>query len=161
MNEKGNGYAVSVTYCRTCETTWRPAGQTAREACPGCGKTKDVRKRTSSGDIEKIKAWRAKRPKQSTDWYRRQRRRALLLVGRGVLVCVRCGCDRPELLEINHKNGGGRKDLVGKWFHRALVRLERNTDDLELLCRPCNAIHYLEMKYGPLPLRVVWKGASK
>jgi hypothetical protein len=41
------------------------------------------------------------------------------------------------------------------------VRLERDTADLELLCRPCNAIHYLESKYGPLPLRVVWEGGQK
>lgn len=155
-------YAVAVTYCRQCETTWRPTGQTAREDCPGCGKKKDVRKRRRDrNNIEAVKAWRAKRPKQSTDWMRRQRRRALMLVGDGAIACVRCGCDRPELLEINHKNGGGRKDLVGKWFYRAIVKLERKTDDLELLCRPCNAIHYLESKYGPLPLKVVWEGGQK
>jgi hypothetical protein len=33
---------------------------------------------------------------------------------------------------------------------------KRTTEDLELLCRPCNALHWLEMKYGPLPMRVVW-----
>jgi hypothetical protein len=161
MNEKRSNYAVPVACCRQGDTTWRPTGSRAREKCPGCGKQKDVRKRKVASTIEKIKEWRAKRPKQSTDWNRRQRRRALVLVGRGAIVCVRCGCDRPELLEINHKNGGGRKDLVGKWFHRAIARLERETNDLELLCRPCNAIHYLEMKYGPLPLRVMWEGGQK
>jgi hypothetical protein len=161
MSEERTDYAVPVTFCRQCETTWRPSGKTAREDCPGCGKKKDVRKRKTAGDIEKVKAWRADRPKQSTEWMRRQRRRALILVGQGAIACVRCGCDRPELLEINHKNGGGRKDLVGKWFYRAIVKLERDTGDLELLCRPCNAIHYLESKYGPLPIRVVWEGGEK
>jgi hypothetical protein len=162
MIEQTADYAKSVVCCRQCDTTWRTQGSHARENCPKCGKRKDVRYRPGRrGDIEKIKAWRAKRPKQSTDWMRRQRRRALVLVGQGTIACVRCGCDRPELLEINHKSGGGRKDLVGKWFYRAIVKLERDTDDLELLCRPCNAIHYLESKYGPLPLRVVWEGAAQ
>jgi hypothetical protein len=80
--------------------------------------------------------------------------------GKAAIACVRCGCDRPELLEINHKNGGGRKDLVGKWFYRAIVKLERDTGDLELLCRPCNAIHYLELKHGPLPFRMTWEGGE-
>lgn len=162
MTVERSDYAVAVACCRQCDTTWRPAGQSARENCPGCGKKKDVRKREGGrGNIEKIKAWRAERPKQSTDWMRRQRRRALIIVGQGTIACVRCGCDRAELLEINHKNGGGRRDLVGKWFYRSIVKLERETDDLELLCRPCNAIHYLEMKYGPLPIRVVWEGGPK
>jgi len=68
------------------------------------------------------------------------------------------GCDRSELLEINHKEGGGGKELrgTGHKFYREIAKLRRAVDDLELLCRPCNAIHYLELKYGPLPFRVVW-----
>lgn len=42
------------------------------------------------------------------------------------------------------------------WFYREIAKLRRAVDDLELLCRPCNAIHYLELKHGPLPFRVVW-----
>lgn len=76
--------------------------------------------------------------------------------------CTRCGCDDVRLLEINHKNGGGyveQKTKIphGAPFYSKLIRGKRKTDDLELLCRPCNAIHYLEMKYNEkFPLNVVW-----
>jgi hypothetical protein len=90
--------------------------------------TKDVRKRKTAPDIEKIKAWRAQNPGQSTKSEQRYRRRALLIVGGGKIACVRCGCDRPELIEINHKNGGGRPELksIGKLWSRLIARLERD-----------------------------------
>jgi hypothetical protein len=80
-------------------------------------------------------------------------------------VCSRCGCDDWRLLEVNHKNGGGRKANEGGWgapdFKRAVIQGRRKTDDLEILCRPCNAIHYLELKFGPLPMKVLWTAEGK
>lgn len=43
-------------------------------------------------------------------------------------------------------------------FYRDIIALRRPVDDLEILCRVCNAKHYLEMKYGKLPIVVMWKG---
>src|SRR5690349_5266768 len=85
-----------------------------------------------------------------------------MLVGRGSVLCIRCGCDRPEMLEINHKNGGGREELrrLKTTFYRMIARLERAVDDLELLCRPCNAVHALELRHGPLPFKVTWLANS-
>ena len=152
-----------VVACRQCDATWRPNATRTHENCPNCGKRKDVRLRKSAPrNLEGLKAWRAANPGYSTEWERRYRRRALLVIGSGSIVCVRCGCDRPELIEINHINGGGGKELKGlgnKW-HRQIAKLERATDDLELLCRPCNAVHALELKHGPLPFRVVWEGKT-
>lgn len=152
-----------VVACRACDTTWKPSCTTTREPCPGCGKIKEVRARPkATRNIDGLKVWRAARPGYSTEWERRYRRRALLVVGRGSVSCVRCGCDRPDLIEINHKNGGGGKELRGlgnKW-HRQIAKLERPVDDLELLCKPCNAVHALELKHGPLPFRVVWGGSD-
>jgi hypothetical protein len=78
--------------------------------------------------------------------------------------CVSCGCDDMRLLEVNHKNGGGGKEM-GKGianksmtFYRDITMLRRKTDDLEVLCRVCNAKHYLELKYGKLPIKVTWEG---
>jgi hypothetical protein len=72
--------------------------------------------------------------------------------------CIRCGCDDIKLLEINHKNGGGTKELQnGKLmtkFYRNIHEGIRKTDDLEILCRICNARHYLELKYGKLPYKI-------
>jgi len=77
--------------------------------------------------------------------------------------CVRCGCNDIRLLEINHKNGGGRQtdfknNRGGAYMVQAIVKDIRKTNDLEILCRPCNNIHYLEMKYGKLPIKVIWEG---
>lgn len=145
--------------CGGCEWVWKPTGSRTTEPCPKCGRVRDVRKRTYvQSNVPGINAWRASRPGYSTEQDRKSRRQAMQLVGRGLVACVRCGCDRSELLEINHKEGGGGKELrgTGHKFYREIAKLRRAVDDLELLCRPCNAIHYLELKYGPLPFRVVW-----
>lgn len=76
--------------------------------------------------------------------------------------CIRCECDDPRFLEINHKNGGGAKEqhetkIYGRGFEMSILKGNRKTDDLELLCRPCNHIDYLERKFGQeIPLKVVW-----
>lgn len=144
--------------CKACDWVWRPSGKTTRERCPNCGKQKDVRRRKWAPKTGLLKAWLAERPGYSTRAERTYRRRAVVRVGRGNLACVRCGCDRVELLEINHKNGGGGKELKGKGhkMYREIARLVRPIDDLELLCKPCNAVHALELKFGSLPFRVVW-----
>lgn len=73
---------------------------------------------------------------------------------KGPLRCAYCGCDDAELLEINHRNGGGRKErdvpeapLSGGKFYTAILRGDRSVDDLELACRVCNARDYLERKF--------------
>ena len=152
-----------VVACRACHWTWRPAGAATREPCPQCNKVRDVRLRKHAPkNLEKLKEWRAARPGYSTEWNKRYRARALLLVGRGVVACVRCGCDDQRLLEINHKNGGGGKEhkAYGHRFDRAVAKMQRTVEDLELLCRPCNAVHWLESTHGKLPFRVVWEGGN-
>ncbi len=75
--------------------------------------------------------------------------------------CANCGCDDIRLLEVNHKNGGGGKEMEkgrnSMAFYRDIIALRRPVDDLEILCRVCNAKHYLEMQYGKLPIAVVWQ----
>ena len=56
-----------------------------------------------------------------------------------------CGCDDFSLLEINHKNGGGSKELKSIGTHtylRMIARGERPVDDLDIKCRVCNAANY-------------------
>lgn len=154
----------AVVACRACDWTWKPSTGFGHEPCPRCGKIRSVRDRNYEGkrNIATLKKHLKRNPRRTLDWDRTYRRRAVLLVGRGVVSCVRCGCDKPEVLEINHKTGGGGKELrqlKGK-FHRAIATMRRGVDDLELLCRPCNAVHALELKYGPLPFKVVWEGGD-
>ena len=83
--------------------------------------------------------------------------RAFLKIGNGIIACVRCGCTDIRFLEANHKNGGGRQErkTLGGSTIRAVASGRRKTDDLELTCKPCNAIHALELKYGYVPLKVI------
>ena len=90
------------------------------------------------------------------------KRRAMQMVGNDRIECVRCGCNDIRLLEINHVNGGGAKDhkntgLGGFNFYRAIVKGLRKTDDLDIHCRVCNALHYLELKYGRLDYDIHFK----
>lgn len=61
--------------------------------------------------------------------------------------CGRCGFKDSRALQINHKNGNGRKD------HKRAYRmyneiLQRSREDLELLCANCNTIHKVENRLG-------------
>jgi predicted RNA-binding Zn-ribbon protein involved in translation (DUF1610 family) len=149
-----------VASCRGCGWAWRPATGRNNEPCPHCGKNKDVRLRPSAPrNLAGLQAWRDRNPKHSTKASRLSRHSALLLIGCGRIACVRCGCDREALIEINHKEGGGAQELKkggSQQFYRDIALLRRPVDDLELLCKPCNAVHALELLHGPLPFRVVW-----
>ena len=154
----------AVATCRACRWVWRPSSGFISEPCPKCGIVKDVRDRkgkyVTPERFRRMREWRARQPGYSTKATQATRRSALLLVANGDLRCVRCGCDQSALLEINHKNGGGQTDLRGRsqQFYRDIATLKRETDDLELLCKPCNAVHALELVHGPLPFHVVWSG---
>ncbi len=164
----------SELLCRGCGATWEYTGTIQNTMCPYCGKPKDARDRRE----EAQKYARAPERKQRlVDWYAdRDNRRARQIRYTALLrkrvffrisgsinpVCTRCGCDDSRLIEINHKAGGGKKKEGGN-FKKLYVEIasgRRDTEDLELLCRPCNAIHYLESKYGPLPMNVAWTGGG-
>lgn len=60
--------------------------------------------------------------------------------------CINCGCNDYDALEINHINGGGNEEIrqIGKKsFIFAIHNGTRKTNDLEVTCRVCNALHYL------------------
>lgn len=67
--------------------------------------------------------------------------------------CINCGCDDTRILEINHKNGDGnleRKTTYpkGRGFYKAIVERKRSVEDLEIVCKICNWIHYIRFKFG-------------
>lgn len=90
----------------------------------------------------------------------KRRRRVLEIVGRGHIQCKRCGCNDIRVLEINHVNADGRSETSGRSaiFVNKILNGSRSVDDLEILCKPCNSIHYIEHKYPDLEGRliVVW-----
>lgn len=92
--------------------------------------------------------------------YTRRRIAALTKVSSD-LQCVKCGCDVVACLEINHINGQGNLDRIihgsGDHFFRAITSGRRHTNDLNIMCRPCNSIDYMQRKTGrKLPIHVIW-----
>lgn len=63
--------------------------------------------------------------------------------------CVNCGCMVEEILEINHKGGKGRKERKkskkgAMQFYRDIVHERVDISKYNVLCRVCNAQHYVE-----------------
>jgi hypothetical protein len=165
----------SKLHCKKCNYVWRYEGISSSTKCPICGTKKDARdKKEYNIDyikvhperIQKLITWSsvhkdAHREKTRMD----TKKKVLAIISKSANpFCVSCGCDDMRLLEVNHKNGGGGKEM-GKGianksmtFYRDITMLRRKTDDLEVLCRVCNAKHYLELKYGKLPIKVTWEG---
>jgi hypothetical protein len=90
--------------------------------------------------------------KQSHDSQQRLRLKALNIVGRGKLQCSNCGIipSNIRLLEINHINGGGYKEVGtdNHKFYRLILSGKRPTDDLNILCKLCNQAHFIERNFG-------------
>ena len=80
------------------------------------------------------------------------------IAGNNEIKCRRCGCNVIEILEINHINCGGNKELkCGINLATAILNGTRRTDDLEILCKVCNILHYVEKKYKIFQHNVRWE----
>ncbi len=160
-------------HCTGCHYVWKNEGISSSTHCPLCGKRIDARDKTEY--TQRYMALHPERKEGLRQWYKTyqkehykklkldDRKKVFAIISKSTEPeCVNCGCDDIRLLEVNHKNGGGGKEM-GKGrnataFYRDIIALRRPTDDLEILCRVCNAKHYLESKYGKLPIIVMWKG---
>jgi len=119
---------------------------------------------------ENDRRWRKNNLQHCRELDVRQRKKLRLIVlqkvsGQENPYCVGCNCDDLRLLEVNHKNGGGSKELKkGKDARRFYLDIKyggRSTDDLNVLCRVCNNRDYLERKYGEsLPYKIMWGGTT-
>ena len=114
-------------------------------------------------DRKKYNKWRENNPeeykKHCKKYKKSQRLKALQkITNGGILVCNRCGCDMIDILEINHINGGGTKERCeNKNFISDILHNRRTIDDLELLCKLCNNLHYIEMIHGKLNFKIIWE----
>lgn len=111
-----------------------------------------------------MRTWRHKDPVRTKRLrkiqYNNRKRKAMEMVG-GVK-CKRCGCDEIDYLEYNHTNGGGCKEWRSVGFMSMTDRIltgKRSTKGLEILCRVCNALEFLERKNGKQSKRykIIWK----
>lgn len=89
-----------------------------------------------------------------------QKLRTLALEALGGPVCINCGCTELKILEINHKNGGGRKEFRTKnsaQHYRDILSGKSDKDLYEVTCRICNALHYVKDIMGVNGHKVTWK----
>ncbi len=112
---------------------------------------------------EATRRYRRKHPERVIEIRKRQynarKLRALRLIGDAK--CKRCGCDELDYLEFNHKDGNGcqewRKNTMS--LVDRILSKKRDINDLEILCRVCNALEFLERKNNNHRGRftIVWK----
>lgn len=79
--------------------------------------------------------------------YQIYKEKAFRLISGGNIFCR--NCKTTNKLEINHINAGGGKDRKGQGagtFYRKVALGKRKTNDLELLCRKCNMLHWFKIK---------------
>jgi len=96
---------------------------------------------------EQDKRWRATYTKKHYDEIRQIHwKRKLKVVEMLGGKCRRCGEMDIRVLQVNHINGGGRRDPLGKTdLYLEIVQGRRPIDDLELLCANCNIIYEYEV----------------
>ena len=102
-----------VIQCRKCWFSFRYTGNTINTQCPNCGNNIDARDRNEYSKNRKEHFLNlARTRKSSQESHRNLHKRALfVVVGHTNVKCSYCGCNDIRLLEINHKNGGGGKEM--------------------------------------------------
>lgn len=162
--------------CKKCFRVFYPdiTIKKATRSCIYCGSIIDIRDKTGMYKkfCEKYPGKAVKRKEAMIKWEQEHgierakksrvtvRKVIFNLLSGGNPKCNNCGCDDAKFLEINHKNGGGNQEVQGGRktgsFYLDIYKGRRKTNDLELLCKVCNALHYLELKNGKLPFKVTW-----
>lgn len=74
------------------------------------------------------------------------------ITGTEIIKCTTCECTDIDFLEINHKRGYGREIMDaypgGRMKYSTAIRQGKiGVSDLNILCRPCNAIDHLMRLY--------------
>lgn len=91
----------------------------------------------------------------------RHRLRTQVMTLLGGPICANCKCDNVKILEINHINGGGRKDAkdLTKLF-RDILAARRKKSEFNILCKPCNTLHYVTDILGIKGHKIIWSPAG-
>jgi protein-arginine kinase activator protein McsA len=157
--------------CKKCFIVFENISLKNLTDCPNCGKIIDARIRTEESRIYnkknpdrllKYKQYDKTNKKERGKISRERVRKVVFnLLSNNNPICENCNCDDVRLLEVNHKNGGGSQELKGgkdtNKFMWDIYMGRRKTEDLNLLCRVCNALHYLELKYGKTKHTIIYK----
>jgi hypothetical protein len=103
-------------------------------------------------NVTKANPEKLKKHRDAARVYERKLRLAVMhMIAKGeVIQCHSCGCNFYPILEINHKSGGGTYETVKRGitgFYSDIVKGKRSVDDLEITCKICNALHFINLKY--------------
>jgi hypothetical protein len=118
--------------------------------------------RVSWGTCGKVECKKELRRRRSVRHLLKVRLKVLEILGGAK--CVYCGCDVYEALEINHKNGGGCAEAKTRttYIVNDILLGKRNKEDFEVVCRVCNAWHYISKRIGLNNWVISWiNGAEK
>lgn len=111
---------------------------------------------------EKMNAYMKQGRQDDPEKYRERERRYLQRLKQEAFTklgnkCSNCKCDVIEILEVNHINGGGRKDRQ-KCGQKGLYRkIIKGSNEYNLLCRVCNSLHYVADLLNHTGHKVIWK----
>jgi hypothetical protein len=76
---------------------------------------------------------------------------------------TKCGCDELDFLEFNHIDGGGCKECRDSITYSSMVDKlltgKRKPEGLEILCRVCNALDFLNRKNieSSKKFKIIWQ----
>jgi hypothetical protein len=90
----------------------------------------------------------AARIKSAAKCQDKQRVKLMEMINGGIARCKYCGCDELRFLEFNHINGGGNIQYkkYKLTFQRQIVLGLIDIKELEITCRVCNHLKFLETK---------------
>jgi predicted RNA-binding Zn-ribbon protein involved in translation (DUF1610 family) len=153
--------------CRKCLIPLENKERKTYVLCPFCGrKISAVRRKDRKEKLKNVKKiFSEKYSKEKLKEIQRKYKQNLRLyalhrIGGIHPKCVYCDCDDIRMLEINHKFGGGREEFKEKpheKFYSEIINFKRPINDLEIVCKVCNIVHYLKLKYGEeAKFKVIW-----
>lgn len=75
-------------------------------------------------------------------------------------VCMGCGCTDLRIIEINHVFGDGTKERKTKRnsieIYRDIYLGRTPKENYNVLCKVCNAVHYIKLKFNINNYNIKW-----
>lgn len=139
MHKEGKTYAeISTMYGISFQRVQQIATNQDYKIRPKSTKKNKVPKYTKRKGI----IWdRAYKNNYLTEKHRENRKQAMNVLGG---VCRRCGMDDERCLQIDHINGGGRKEIMAMSAYTRYMWIRNNSEEAkrkyQVLCANCNWI---------------------
>jgi hypothetical protein len=116
--------------------------------CRQCGKEPVINERYCKKCKPKLAAYAREWARKNHPLKQIRLKAVQIITGGKIPQCSQCGCDILDILEINHLNGKGYEEYKNSSYHfyRSIILGLRSTEDLDIRCKVCNAVHFCERK---------------